>query len=227
VSPSISFVIHRITQSAQGTTLEVTGSSDGTGTDPGRPAAFAMDPGGNLYLADPVSHRILKLSPAGNLTTVAGTNGAAASTDGVGTDARFNAPAGLAFDTAGNLFVSDSAANVIRRIAPDRTVTTIAGTAGTAGSADGIGAAARFNHPAGLAVDDSGSVYVADQGNHTVRKITRDGIVSTVVGTAGRATFAPGLLPGAIPSPSAVAIDGTNLYIALPGGGVAIVRNRP
>jgi DNA-binding beta-propeller fold protein YncE len=105
-------------------------------------------------------------------------------------------------------------------------VTTLAGTAGSVGSADGIGAAARFFVPSGVATDSAGNVYVADFGNNTIRKITPAEAVSTVVGMAGQAGFAPGALPGVLRHPIGVAVSGTSLYITFDNG-VAVVQNRP
>ena len=100
------------------------------------------------------------------------------------------------------------------------------GAGSVPGSTDATGAAASFNFPAGVAADSADNVYVADTGNHTIRKITPDGAVSTVVGVAGQANFAPGALPGLLSGPVAVAVSGTSLYITLLNG-VAVVQNRP
>ncbi len=106
--------------------------------------------------------------------------------DGNRLDARFNQPGGIGADLKGNLYVADAGNHAIRKILPDGTVVTFAGTSALPGSADGLGAAARFNHPTGLAVDSAGNVYVADTGNHTIRKITPAGVVSTLAGQAGQ-----------------------------------------
>src|SRR4029077_8989504 len=91
----------------------------------------------------------------------------------------------VATDSAGNVYVADSENRAIRKITPEGVVSTLAGTAGATGSADGSGAAASFNYPDGVAVDNAGNVYVADAGNNTIRKITAAGVVSTLAGTAG------------------------------------------
>jgi hypothetical protein len=88
----------------------------------------------------------------------------------------------------------------------------MAGTAGTTGSTDGVGAAASFNLPAGVATDSAGNVYVADTGNGTIRKITPAGVVTTIVGRPGEYGFAPGPLPGLLSTPTSVALFGTTLY---------------
>jgi sugar lactone lactonase YvrE len=110
--------------------------------------------------------------------------GAVGYADGSGAAARFNDPSRLAADADGNLYVTDSGNSVIRRVAPDGTTTTIAGN-GTCGSADGRGAAARFCNPRGIALDRQGNLWVADTGNHMLRRIDTAGNVTTVAGTPG------------------------------------------
>src|ERR1035441_5354297 len=109
-----------------------------------------------------------------NFSTLAG-NAGYGSADGTGSGARFWNPAGVAVDSAGNVYVADDSNNTIRKITPAGVVTTLAGLAGYYGSADGTGSAARFYHPAGVAVDSAGNVYVADTVNDTIRKITPAG----------------------------------------------------
>jgi sugar lactone lactonase YvrE len=222
--------IRKITPAGMVTTLAGTagarGSTDGTGAA----ARFnllrgvAVDSAGNVYVAD--GETIRKITPAGVVTTLAGTAGVHGSTDGTGAAARFNPANGVATDSASNIYVSEWGNNTIRKITPAGMVTTLAGTAGVEGSTDGTGAAARFKLPIALATDSAGNVYVADWGNSTIRKITPAGTVSTVVGVAGQASFEPGALPGRIAFPLGVAVSGTSLYIALQNG-VAVVQNRP
>jgi DNA-binding beta-propeller fold protein YncE len=164
---------------------------------------------GNLYVADTLNHTIRKIAlPGGVVTTVAGMAGATGSADGVGSAARFNTPLGLAYDGAGKLYVADSANLTIRALdVATSAVTTIAGAVGQAGSLDATGAAARFRGLVGLAYDGAGTLYVADPGNHTLRKLeVATGAVTTYAGTPGRAGVALGPLPATLNSPSGLAI---------------------
>lgn len=144
-----------------------------------------VDGSGNVYVAEQGFHTIKKITPAGLVTTFAGSKGSNGSADGIGTAARFWVPRGVAADRSGNVYVSDAANHTIRKITPEGEVTTFAGKAGVQGSADGAKAAARFGFPQGISVDASGNVYVADTGLDTIRKITPDGLVTTLAGTPG------------------------------------------
>lgn len=146
------------------------------------------------------------------VTTVAGGD-AAGFVDGIGSAAKFDHPSGLVLDAAGNLYVADYANHRIRRITPDGTVTTFAGT-GSPGYADGFRLDASFNHPYGLAVDHDGNMYVGDVDNHRIRKISPDGVVTTLAG--GRKGFAD--RKGSVAmfnQPYGVAVDSRmNVYVA-------------
>ena len=148
------------------------------------PLGIAVAPSGAVYVADSGNHCIRKIS-GGVVSTFAGSPQNWGSADGQGTHAQFNGPVGLSFDSQGNLFVSDANNDTIRKITPDGTVSTFAGTAGMDGSVDGDAAAARFRSPAELAFDRRGNLFVADSLNQIVRKISTNGIVSTVSGAAG------------------------------------------
>ena len=128
---------------------------------------------GTCSVADAGNGTIRKVAIAtATVTTLAGASGQTGSADGTGTAARFSQPAGLAYDGAGNLYVADPGSNTIRRVAvATGAVATVAGTAGVSGTKDGVGAAARFNGPYGLALDGAGDLFVADEENDTVRKI--------------------------------------------------------
>ena len=133
----------------------------------------------------PATHTIRKVTPGGVVTTLAGLAGSSGSADGTGSAAQFNYPSGVAVDSAGNVYVADNDNDTIRKVTPAGVVTTLAGLAGSSGSADGTGSAARFNGPADVAVDSAGNVYVADQNNYTIRKVTPGGVVTTLAGLAG------------------------------------------
>ena len=144
-----------------------------------------MDSAGNVYVADSNNHTIRKVTPGGVVTTLAGLAGSSGSADGTGSAARFYHPYGVAVDSAGNVYVADTCNHTIRKVTPGGVVTTLAGLAGSSGSADGTGSAARFYIPYGVAVDSAGNVYVADTDNHTIRKVTPGGVVTTLAGLAG------------------------------------------
>ncbi|WEF34829.1 NHL repeat-containing protein [Pseudoduganella chitinolytica] len=176
------------------------------------PSALALDHLGNLYVADTGNHAIRKVAPDGSVTTLAG-NGQPGTADGKGAAARFNGPVGVAVDDAGIVYVADTYNDRIRRIAPDGTVTTIAGGE-RPGDADGSGAAAAFDTPSGIAVTPDGTLYVADTGNHAVRRIGADGSVDTI------ARAPEGERRPVLRRPVAIAAtrDGY-LYVATGGGG--------
>ncbi len=194
------------------------GSDDGSGATARffRPTAIASDAAGNLYVADSLNHTIRKISATGSVTTLAGFARSPGTADGAGVAARFETPQGVAVDAQGNVYVSCFNSHTIRRITPAGSVTTLAGSAGVSGSADGTGANALFSKPSGLAVAPSGDVFVADSGNHTIRKVTPAGIVTTVAGAAGT----PGSTDGAAStarfrSPQGLAVDAAgNVFIA-------------
>jgi sugar lactone lactonase YvrE len=175
------------------------GSVDGTGskarfTDP---FDVAVDSAGNVYVADQGNKTIRKVTPEATVTTLTGLAGNPGSTDGTGSAARFGnedgGPSGVAVDGAGNVYVTDTQNHTIRKVTSAGVVTTLAGNASTlgvtgkpvGGSTDGTGSEARFNYPWGIAVDKAGTIYVADSLNHTIRKVTSAGVVSTLAGLGG------------------------------------------
>jgi sugar lactone lactonase YvrE len=151
----------------------VSGYADGPAAEAqfNGPRGVAVDAKGNVYVADTGNHRIRMISPAGQVTTLAG-GSEPGYKDGKGSEARFNYPADIAADAAGNLYVADTANHCIRKITPEGVVTTLAGN-GKPGDTDGPLAEAQFRAPEGVAVDSQGNVYVADTGNQRIRKIVQ------------------------------------------------------
>jgi sugar lactone lactonase YvrE len=187
-------------------TVGLPGPVDGTGAAArfGIPAAVAVADTGNVYVADAGYGTVRTINPDGVVTTLAGTASLAGYVDGTGAAARFFGPRGVAVDGTGNLYVADFGNHTIRKVTPDGVVTTLAGTAGMAGHADDTGSAARFNGPTGVAIDSTGNLYIAESFNHTIRKVTAAGVVTTLGG--GAAYFA---------DPTGVAVDGAgNVYVA-------------
>jgi sugar lactone lactonase YvrE len=185
------------------------------------PLSLAVGGGGNVYVADGSANEaasndtIRKITPAGDVSTLAGSAGQAGSDDGVGAAARFNNPMGVAVDASGNVYVADELNSTIRKVTPAGEVTTFAGTAGQFGSADGTGSSAQFKFPRGVAVGPSGNIYVADSGNNTIRKITPDAVVTTLAGS-GLAGFADGVGSAAkFNFPVNLAVDADeNIFVA-------------
>ena len=165
------------------------GSTDATGSAArfSYPYGVSVDTAGNVFVADTGNLTIRKVTSAGVVTTLAGLAGSSGSTDATGSAARFNNPAGVSVDTAGNVYVADYGNHTIRKVTSAGVVTTLAGTAGSTGSTDATGSAARFYYPYGVSVDTAGNVFVTDYGNHTIRKVTSAGVVTTLAGTAGSA----------------------------------------
>lgn len=158
------------------------GFADGTGTAAqfNELYGIASDASGNIYVPDFFNQRIRKITPAGVVTTLAGSSSTGL-TDGTGSAAAFNFPFSAATDASGNIYISDYYNHAIRKITPGGAVTTLAGN-GTPGNADGTGSAASFRQPAGLVVDGSGTIYVCDLMNNTLRKLTAAGVVTTIAG---------------------------------------------
>ena len=168
-------LIRKITPSGDVSTLAGSGGfgfANGTGAAASfaRPYGIAADAAGNLFVADSDNNRIRKVTPAGVVTTFAG-SGAAGAADGAAASASFQRPGGVAFDTAGNLYVADTGNSILRKITPQGVVSTVAGQAGAMGSQNGIGAAARFSEPSGVAVGTDGTIYVADTLGNRIRKV--------------------------------------------------------
>lgn len=204
--------------------LGTTGSADATGTNATfyMPKGIAND-GLYLYVSDTYNHTIRRVTTAGVVTTLAGYAGSSGTTNGTGTTARFNYPYGISVNPACpvagtcDLYVADDANHAIRTVTTAGVVTTLAGTIGTSGSANGAGTAATFNAPSGIATDGT-TVYVADSGNHLIRKIViATGVVTTVAGTAGSAGSTDGVGTTAkFSAPTGLTLNaaGTVLYVS-------------
>ncbi len=197
--------------------LAISGSVDGTGSAARffTPSGVALDGSGNVYVADTANQTIRKITPGGAVTTLAGTAGVMGTSDGTGSAARFSNPRSVGVDSSGNVYVLDTSNSTVRKITPAGVVSIFAGTSGLTGSADGTGIAARFFNPAGIAVDGSGNLYVADTFNHTIRKITPGAVVTTFAGTAGQSGSTDATGPAArFNRPSGVAVDRSgNVYV--------------
>jgi len=188
------------------------GYADGTGAAAqcNNPSGVAVDVAGNVYVADWGNNRIRKVSPAGVVTTLAGSTQGYA--DGTGAAAKFDGPVGVAVDAAGNVYAADSSNRRICKVSPAGVVTTLAGS--TKGYADGTGAAAKFDDPAGVAVDASGNVYVADWGNNRIRKVSPVGVVTTLAGSTRGYSDGTGA-SAKFSNPTGVAVDEAgNVYVA-------------
>ena len=183
--------IRKITSAGVVTTVAGTPGTAGNVDATGAAARFtgpwgiALDSAGNFYIGDSSNQTIRKMTPAGVVTTLAGTPGVLGSSDGAATVARFYSPQGVAVDSAGNIYVADSANSTVRKVTPAGAVTTVAGLAGVQGYTDGTGSSARFDRPGAVAIDGGGNLYVADCGGYTIRMVSPSGVVATLAGAAG------------------------------------------
>jgi len=185
------------------------------------PFGTAVDAHGNVFVADGGTSGIRRIAPDGGVTVFAG--GRAGFVDGPAKVAAFDTPSGLAIDRLGNLYVADTGNNAIRKVAPDGSVSTLAG-GGEPGYLDGVGRAARFNGPVGVAVDRDGVVYVADTYNDRIRRIARDGTVSTVAGSGAPGMLDGGAMAAAFDTPCAIAVDKVGVLFVADTGNDAIRR---
>jgi sugar lactone lactonase YvrE len=181
--------------------------------------SIAMDPEGNLYIADFGNPRIRKVSPNGVIATVAGNGANGYSGDGgPATSARLAEPRGIAADSAGNLYIADTKNHLIRKVTPDGMIKTIAGNGTPGFSGDGGSAiSARLNYPIALAVDSKGILYIADNSNRRIRKITPDGVITTAAGNGTNGPIGDNgpAISAHLWQPEGVAVDSKgNLYIA-------------
>jgi len=222
VADTFNATIRKITSEGVVSTLAGLAGSRGSTDDTGSSAYFyaprgvAVDTSGNVYVADWGNHNIRKVTPTGVVSTFAGDAGYSGHIDAAGTSARFSSPVGLTIDPAGNLYVAEIGNNDVRKVTPSGVVTTLAGSTLNSGIEDGMSAGAWFYEPSGVTVDTSGTVFVADTGNHLIRKITSAGVVTTVGGLANVAGSTDGTGSAALfYSPAGIAIDSSgNLFVA-------------
>ncbi len=210
-----------------GSPTGVLAPSDGPAADAkfDDPQGIAVDGAGNVYIADTRSGVIRKLSTSGDVNTLAGSYRVFGSADGTAGAASFSSPTGVAVDTSGNVYVSDSGNFEVRKITPGGVVTTLAGSAGNFGSVDGTGGAAQFFALNGIAVDAAGDVFVTGVDN-TIRKITGAGVVTTLAG----ATNTPGSSNGTgaaalFKGPTGIAVAGNGDMLVVDTGN-STVRKR-
>jgi sugar lactone lactonase YvrE len=179
------------------------------------PTSLAVTAGGTVYVGEG-SNTIRVISPAGVVSTLAGSPGLAGSANGTGSSARFGGLIqGLALDAAGNLLVADSYNHLLRQVTPAGVVTTLAGQAGVAGATDGALGVGLLNQPCGVAVGPTGTIYIADFANDTIRTLVA-GSLSTLAGTAATAGTTDGTGAAArFDGPVGLVIDGSGkLYVA-------------
>ena len=183
------------------------------------PTGVAVDGAGNLYIADQYNHRIRKVDSTGTITTIAGTGERRFGGDGgPAIQAQLDAPSGVAVDEAGNLYIADWSNARIRKVDGTGTITTIAGTGERGFGGDGGPATqAQLDDPTGVAVDGAGTLYIADQYNHRIRRVDSTGTITTIAGTGELGFGGDGgpAIKAQLDDPTGVAVDGAGtLYIA-------------
>jgi len=219
VTDQVNDTIRQVTAGGVVTTLagaaQTPGSADGTGSAArfSGPFGLGLDMAGNLLVAD--GEQIRKVTSAGVVSTLAGLAVGPGNTDGTGNNARFNYPAGVAVDGVGDLYVADTGNNTIRQVSSAGVVHTLAGLAGASGNVDGAGENARFTNPGGLALDNGGTLYVADAGNNTIRTLNSAGVVTTIAGQAGTAGSADGTGSAAqFYNPRGITVGARGIFVA-------------
>jgi sugar lactone lactonase YvrE len=180
------------------------------------PNGIAVDKAGNVYVSEILNSDVRKITPSGDVTTLAG--GTEGYQDGTGAGAEFEYPYGLAIDNSGNVIVADSYNQRIRMITPAGVVTTVAGSGptgpGAGGFSDGAAASAQFSSPYGLFVDAAGNIFVADEGNNRIRKIS-GGTVTTIAGNGSTGSDDGGASSAEFAAPEGVVVDTHgNIFVA-------------
>ncbi len=211
-------LVRRVSTDGMVTTLAGSGSqgaSTGAGTFFYYPIGVDVDQNNHVYVANQWQHKIQKITAQETVTTMAGGAGGGF-VDGTGSSAGFYLPTDVAVDATGNVFVVDQGNNAIRKVTPSGVVTTFAG--GTQGSANGVGTAASFSNPNGIAIDNTANLYVADMGNFMIRKITPAGVVTTVAGLGNPSV-------GEVDGPVSIATFATPMSVAVDANGVIYVAD--
>ena len=213
VADAVNNVIRLITPGGVVSTFAGSGTAgyvDGSATSAQfkYPQGIAIDSSGNLYASDMNNHVIRLITPGGVVSTFAG-SGTAGYVDGSATSAQFNNPQGIAVDSSGNVYVGDPQNYVVRKITSSGVVSTFAGLRNGYGNVDGTGASARFKSPNGVTIDRSGNIYIADSLANTIRMITPNAVVTTLVSSSAGSGITQ------MNGPEGVAVDSNgNLYVA-------------
>lgn len=198
VTDTDNHTIRKVTSTGVVTTVAglvgVEGDANGTGSEAGfrYPAFITRDLSGNFLISDSMNHQIRKMTPEGAVTAHAGAPGASGTPDGTGPAAKLNYPGGTVLDLQGNLLVADTNNHAIRRITPNRVVTTVSGIKGSRGSNNAGPGSTYFSSPGAVAITANGNIYVADTDNRIIRQITPAGIASTIAGEVGTAARVDG-----------------------------------
>lgn len=219
-------IIRRVARNGAVTVIAGTGEQSSLG-DAGRataatlnqPAGLALDRYGNLYVAEFYGNRIRKISPGGTITTLAGTGRQGSTGDGgPAVEATLNGPIGVLVDDAGDVYVGEHGGNRVRKITPDGIIATAAGTGQQGSTGDGGPATrATLNGPERVVLGARGELYIGEWDGNRVRKITPDGIITTVAGTGSQDSTGDGGLAtnATLNHPTGLAIDnGGNLFVA-------------
>ncbi|MDR3694791.1 hypothetical protein [Mucilaginibacter sp.] len=215
VADRVNFRIRRVTMAGVVTTIAGSGTEahiDGTGSAASFDyvSGIAIDKKGYIYVSD--GWMIRKIDPTGVVTSIAGSSQPGYA-DGKGSSARFINMAGLAVDAQDNIYVAERLNSRIRKITPDGTVSTFAGTS-TLGFVNGPGKSAEFGYPTDIVTDANGNLFVDDQGNNVIRKITANGVVSTFAGSGVSGQADGNLTTATFDFPMGICLDGNgNFYL--------------
>ena len=213
VSDSGNHCIRKITSAGVVSTFAggSSGFADGIGSNAqfNSPQGIVVDSLGNVFVADSGNHRIRSITAAGQVSTLAGQS-TSGTIDDSGTSARFNTPTGIAIDSLRNLYVTDKNSHRIRKVTAQGGVSTLAGS--TSGFTNDTGTSAQFNSPVGIAVDSTGTLYVADTGNHRIRAVSSTGVVTTLVGLSNSGTSNGSPSQAQFNSPYSITVGTTGVF---------------